>query len=133
MYAPLYQHEQLNEATHEALHEMFGIANMRAFEGLGLMTRKGHIVASDGAESYVPHMDRMAIPIAFIHGAQNECFLPESTEITFNLLCAKNGAGLYSRSVIPGYGHIDCIFGTNAVNDVYPAILKHFEATAGSR
>jgi cholesterol oxidase len=133
MYAPLYQHEQLNEPTHEALHEMFGIANMRAFEGLGLMTRKGHIVAADGAESYVPHMDRMAIPIAFIHGARNECFLPESTEITYSLLCAKNGAGLYSRTVIPGYGHIDCIFGTNAVNDVYPTILKHFEATAGSR
>jgi cholesterol oxidase len=28
MYAPLYQHEQLNEVTHEALHEMFGVANI---------------------------------------------------------------------------------------------------------
>ncbi len=131
MYAPLYQHEQLNEATHEALHEMFGIANMRAFEGVGLMTRSGHIVAADGTEAYVPHMDRMAIPIAFIHGEQNECFLPESTEITYNLLCQKNGPSLYTRSVIPGYGHIDCIFGKNAVSDVYPLILKHFEATSG--
>jgi cholesterol oxidase len=131
MYAPLYQHEQLNEATHEALHEMFGIANMRAFEGLGLMTRRGHIVAADGEEAYVPHIDRMGIPIAFIHGEQNECFLPESTEITYNLLRQKNGPGLYTRSVIPGYGHIDCIFGKNAVSDVYPLILRHFEATAG--
>lgn len=130
MYAPLYQHEQLNEATHEALHEMFGIANIRAFEGLGLMTRKGHIVAADGSEAYVPRMDRMAIPIAFIHGQENECFLPESTEITFNLLREKNVPNLYSRSLIPGYGHIDCIFGRNAVNHVYPLILKHFEATA---
>ena len=130
MYAPLYRHEQLNEATHEALHEMFGVANMRAFEGLGLMTRKGHIVAADGAEVYVPHMDRMAIPILFIHGEQNECFLPESTEITYNLLCEKNDSSLYTRSVIPGYGHIDCIFGKNAVRDVYPQILNHFEATA---
>lgn len=131
MYAPLYQHGQLNEATHEALHEMFGIANIRAFEGLGLMTRRGHIVAADGAEVYVPRMDRMAIPILFIHGQQNECFLPQSTEITYNLLCQKNGPSLYTRSVIPGYGHIDCIFGKNAVSDVYPLILRHFEATAG--
>lgn len=130
MYAPLYQHEQLNEATHEALHEMFGIANMRAFEGLGLMTRRGHIVAADGAEAYLPHMDRMAIPIAFIHGERNECFLPQSTEITYNLLCQKNGPSLYTRSTVPGYGHIDCIFGKNAVRDVYPLILRHFEATA---
>ena len=130
MYAPLYQHEQLNEATHEALHEMFGIANVRAFEGLGLMTRKGHIVAADGTESYIPHIDRMALPIAFIHGERNDCFLPESTEITYNLLCQSNGEKFYSRSVVPGYGHIDCIFGKNAVKDVYPLIVRHFEATA---
>ena len=129
MYAPLYRHEQLNEATHEALHEMFGIANMRAFEGLGLMTRKGHIVAADGGEDYVPNMDHMAIPMLFVHGEQNECFLPESTEITYNLLRQKNDPRLYTRCVIPGYGHIDCIFGKNAVTDVYPLILKHLEAT----
>jgi len=130
MYAPLYQHEQLNEATHEALHEMFGIANIRAFEGLGLMTRKGHIVTEDGADAYVPNMDRMAIPIAFIHGQKNECYLPESTEITYKLLRARNDPSLYTRYVIPDYGHIDCIFGKNAATDVYPLILRHFEATA---
>lgn len=131
MYALLYRHEQLNEATHEALHEMFGIANMRAFEGLALMTRKGHIVAVDGTEAYVPHMDRMAIPLLFLHGEQNECFLPESTKITYNLLRQINDPSLYTRSVIPGYGHIDCIFGKNAATDIYPLILRHLEATAG--
>ena len=34
-----------------------------------------------------------------------------------------------SGSVIPGYGHIDCIFGKNAVKDVYPFIVEHLEAT----
>ncbi|MGH7866090.1 MAG: alpha/beta hydrolase, partial [Candidatus Dormibacteraceae bacterium] len=38
MYAPLYQHSQLNEATHDALPEMFGVANMRAFEHLQRLT-----------------------------------------------------------------------------------------------
>lgn len=130
MYAPLYRHEQLNPATHDAMHEMFGIANIRAFEGLALMTRKGHIVAADGSEAYLPHLDRLAIPITFVHGEQNECFLPESTAMTVKLLSEANGAGLYKRHVIPGYGHIDCIFGKNAVNDVYPFILEHLEATA---
>ncbi len=130
MYAPLYRHEQLNEATHQAMHEMFGIANIRAFEGLALMTRKGHIVAADGSEAYLPHLDRLAIPIMFVHGEQNECFLPQSTEITYNLLGQKNGQNLYKRHVIPGYGHIDCIFGKNAVNDVYPFFLELLEGTA---
>jgi cholesterol oxidase len=109
---------------------MFGVANIRALEGLALMTRKGHIVAADGAETYLPRLNRMAIPIAFIHGQENECFLPESTEMTFNQLRQLNGESLYSRSVIPRYGHIDCIFGRDAARDVYPKILKHLEATA---
>jgi len=130
MYAPLYEHAQLNEATHEALHEMFGVANIRAFEQIALMTRKGHIVAADGSEAYLPHLKRLAIPIAFIHGGLNACFLPESTEITYNLLRESNGDGLYTRHVIPDYGHIDCIYGKNAVRDVYPFILSHLEETA---
>ena len=44
-------------------------------------------------------------------------------------LVAANGSSLYKRHVIPGYGHIDCIFGKNAVNDVFPFVLEHLEAT----
>ena len=130
MYALLYEHDQLNLATHNTLHETFGVANIDAFEHLALMTRRGHLVTADNQDIYLPHLDRLAIPIAFIHGAENECFLPESTEITYNLLREKNGRGLYSRHVIPNYGHIDCIFGQNAANDVYPFILHHLEKTA---
>jgi cholesterol oxidase len=130
MYAPLYEHAQLNTLTHETLHETFGIANMRAFEHLALMTKKGHLVTATGDEAYLPHLDRLAIPMTFIHGERNACFLPASTEKTYEILQQANGAGLYRRHVIPDYGHIDCIFGKNAVNDIYPLILKHLEETA---
>lgn len=129
MYAPLYEHAQLNTLTHETLHETFGIANMRAFEHLALMTKKGHVVTATGEDAYLPHLDRLAIPITFIHGARNECFLPASTAKTYELLQQANGAALYRRHVIPDYGHIDCIFGKNAVKDVYPLILQHLDET----
>ena len=77
----------------------------------------------------MPHLERLAIPITFIHGAANRCFLPQSTEITYNLLCQTNGDKLYSRHVIPNYGHIDCIYGRNAVNDIFPLMLSHLDAT----
>jgi cholesterol oxidase len=32
--------------------------------------------------------------------------------------------------VVPNYGHIDCIYGKNAVNDIYPLMLKHLDATS---
>jgi cholesterol oxidase len=130
MYAPLYQHEQLNQLTHDTLHELFGIANIRSFEHIALLARTGHLVNFEGADVYLPHLDRLAIPIAFIHGAANQCFLPESTEKTYNLLRQTNGEKLYSRHVVPGYGHIDCIYGKNAVNDIFPLMLSHLEETA---
>jgi cholesterol oxidase len=94
-----------------------------------VMTRAGHIVNDKGEDVYLPHIDRMKIPIAFIQGEENQTWLPESTRRTFDLLCATNGPDLYSRYLIPHYGHIDCIFGYNAHRDVYPLILRHLEAT----
>jgi cholesterol oxidase len=124
MYAPLYDHAQLNELTHETLYETFGVADMKAFEHLALLTNKGHLVDFAGRDVYLPHLDRLALPITFIHGADNECFEPESTRITYDLLRQTNGADYYDRHVIPGYGHIDCIFGKNASRDIFPIVLN---------
>ena len=128
MYGQLWELDQLNTTTHETLHELFGVANMSCFEQLALMIRIGHLVAYDGAEIYMQHIDKLAIPITFIHGAENAAFNPESTKLTYDLLCKTNG-DLYARHVIPDYGHIDCIFGKNAVKDIYPLILEHLEKT----
>ena len=102
---------------------------MKVLDHLGRLARTGHTVNFQGEDVYLPHVNRLKIPMTIIHGAENETFFPESTEKTFTLLREKNGKGLYSRHVIPSYGHIDCIFGKNAVNDVYPFILNHLEKT----
>jgi cholesterol oxidase len=127
MYAPLYEHAQLNKATHEAMHEMFGVANMKAFEHLATLVQAEHLVDAKGNEAYMPHLDRLNLPITFIHGAENACFQPRSTEITYNLLREKFGKEQYRRHLIPQYGHIDCIYGKNAWKDVFPHILAHLE------
>lgn len=129
MYSQIFEHEQLSRLTHSALHEMFGATNIRAFSHLARMVRTGHLVTAEGRDEYLPYAKRLAIPIAFVHGGKNRCFLPESTWRTYRWLCEQNGAGLYSRTVIPGYGHADSILGENAARDVYPAIARHLEAT----
>jgi cholesterol oxidase len=129
LYAPLYEHDQLDTATHDALHEMFGDASISAFEHLGRLTNTRHLVAADGGEIYIDQLARMKIPTTFVHGAENACFLPKSTEETMAALSAVNGAALYRRHVIPGYGHSDCIFGKRAAVDVYPKIVAHLDAT----
>lgn len=129
MYGHLYRHSRLNPATHNALHEMFGVASIDSFEHVACMVRAGHVVNADGRDNYMPNLQRMAIPLAFIHGAENGCWLPESTQRSYDALRAANGPELYTRHVIPGYGHIDCIFGEDAAEDVYPLILRHLEET----
>ena len=133
LYGRLYETGQLNNLTFEAaLPEMFGEANIAAFKQLARIARAGTIVDADGGDIYMPNLDRMAIPITFIHGELNRCFLPESTARTVAKLSERNGAALYDRHVIPGYGHIDCIFGKTAATDVYPRILAHLERTAAA-
>jgi cholesterol oxidase len=129
MYGHLYRHDRLNPATHNALNEMFGVASIDSFEHVAHMVRAGHVVNADGRDNYMPNLQRMAIPLAFVHGADNGCWLPESTRRSYDALCAANGPELYSRHVVPGYGHIDCIFGEDAAEDVYPLILRHLEET----
>lgn len=129
MYALLYDHSKLNRRLHDNLHELFGVASLTMFDHLALMATRGQVVTADGRDEYLPHLDRMALPVTFICGSDNQCFIPESTKRTFDGLCARNGTGLYRRHVIPGYGHIDCIFGRDAASDVFPHILEHLERT----
>lgn len=129
MYGPLYKHDQLNRATHDAMHELFGVTSLTVFEELARMVRQGHAVRADGT-SYLSDLNRLAIPITFIHGKENGCFLPESSGATFDLLCQANGPHLYRRSIMAGYGDVDCLIGKNAVRDIYPLILEHLNERA---
>ncbi|NDJ23211.1 hypothetical protein GS682_16525 [Nostoc sp. B(2019)] len=127
MYGEVYKIAQLNEATHDAIHEIFGPGNLTFFRHISLILRQGHIVNKDGKDVYLPHLERLAIPIALIHGADNAFFLPEGSEITYKLLCDKNGGDLYVRHVIPDYAHMDCFMGKNAAKDIFPTVLAELE------
>ena len=67
---------------------------------------------------------------ASLLGEKNSCYLPESTSTTFNLVKEAHPHQEYSWIQIPGYGHLDCIYGRDAVHDVYPHILKALDAHA---
>lgn len=136
LYGQLYEVNQLNEQTYDNLHELFGVAGIASLEQLGTAIRKGHVVNFAGDDVYLqekqgmPNLKRLAIPIAIAHGALNKCWDPASTEITIALLKKANDPKLYDRRVIPGYGHIDCIFGKNAARDVFPYWIQHLDKTA---
>ncbi|TBC19533.1 alpha/beta fold hydrolase [Rhizobium ruizarguesonis] len=132
LYGQLYELDQLNEATLLAIPEMFGVANITAFRHLSAIARAGHVIQADGTDDYLSsaNLRNFAVPTLFVHGALNRCFAPAGTLMTIDALSRVNDRGLYVRREIAATGHIDCIFGKNAVRDVYPAIVQHLGQTA---
>lgn len=130
MYASLYRHDRLNNLLHSNLDELFAEANIETLTHLAAMCRAGKLVDKDGNDVYLPQLDRLNLPILFISGEDNECYLPESTRRTYDRLCQRFGDSQYRREVITGYAHIDCIFGDKADVDVFPLILDHLQQTA---
>jgi cholesterol oxidase len=127
IYGDVFKHANLNAATHDAIHEMFGIANLTTFNHISLMVREDQIVDKDGGDTYLPHLDRLAIPITFITGRENNLFLPEGTQRTLRTLAAANDPGLYQRVEFGGYGHMDMYIGRQASSDVFPTIVAALE------
>ncbi|MFM0059006.1 GMC oxidoreductase [Paraburkholderia phytofirmans] len=134
LYGLLYEHEQLNQTLHSNLQEILGVHDVGVFKHLAAMVRAGKVVDADGKDVYLTGADGMKglegmrRPIGFIHGDKNETYLPISTQLTYDMLVKHFPEQPYERTIIPGYGHIDCIFGKNAAVDVYPVIVKYLDA-----
>jgi cholesterol oxidase len=145
LFGPSYNHANLNQATHDAIAEMFGVTSITAFEHLSRIVRHGHAVDCRGGNSYIcaNRLNRLALPILFLAGAENREFTPRSSEKTWELLASANDfesferlhsadsnamspgspkAPLYERRVLEGYGHLDCFIGREAHRDVFPVI-----------
>lgn len=123
-----YTHAQLNQTTHDAIHEMFGEASLRALRHIARMLRRDYIVDKDGNDRYLPNVHRLNIPITFLHGAENRIFPPEGTEETFDWLREHNGENGYKRCVIEKYAHLDFFIGKNAHQRIFPIVLEELEA-----
>jgi cholesterol oxidase len=128
IFGELYEHSQLNAATHDALPRMFGRANLSAMKQLTEILLANQLIDSKGNNSYLPHLQKLALPMMFISGANNDCVLPRSTLETYNLLRNVNGNDFYHRQEIPDYGHVDCVIGHSAAAEVYPLILDFLES-----
>jgi cholesterol oxidase len=127
IYGEVYGHDELNEATHEAIHEMFGIGDIATFEHLLTIIRAGKVVDAGGNDVYLPNIQRLAIPLTFLQAMNNHLFVPEGTRRSFELLCAKNGADGYQLIQVPNYRHMDCFIGKNAAQDIFPLILAQLD------
>jgi decaprenylphospho-beta-D-ribofuranose 2-oxidase len=131
IWGELVNHANLSEATHERMADLLGDAPLHPFIQMTGSIRHGRLVDAAGRDSYFLSLERLHLPITFIHGGANGTFHERATARTHEALCAANGAAGYRRHVVDGYGHMDCLIGRDAAADVFPLIWRHlaqFEA-----
>jgi cholesterol oxidase len=122
-----HRHEQLSDATHDQLDEMFGVGSLTALEHLATMARRQAAVDHEGADVYRPHVERLRLPILLVQGDHNRIFHHEGSLRTLRRLQEANGTALYERVVLPGYAHLDALIGRNAARDVFPILSDHLD------
>lgn len=134
IFGPSYRHQQLNQATHDAIRRMFGPVSSAPFIHIARIMQTGHVVGADGADDYMEHPERLRLPVHFIAGGKNQEMLPEATLRTLDWLRTQNAdvANLYSRTVYTDYGHMDCFIGKTAARDIFPDIRRFLNDTGAA-
>ncbi len=144
--APLFKHRNLNVETHRQLPLHFGKANIGTFAQSAKCVEAERLVDEDGLSIYVNDANVRrygALPVAFLHGEENELFHPESAIRTAAFfaqlhpdwaILAANALGEHAIShdraawLVPGHGHYDVLIGQQAPELVYPGIAGFFNA-----
>jgi pimeloyl-ACP methyl ester carboxylesterase len=127
LYGDVYDHDQLNDATHWAMHEWFGRASIAALGHVGRILLANRVVDKYDNDVYLPNVERMRLPLTWIHGEHNNLFRPEGARRTFEWVSEQNGPENYRLRMVKDYAHMDCWIGENAARDVFPIALEELE------
>ena len=144
-YNLLWSHHNVNELTHDTLHEWNGFAHATRLKHFALCMRKGRLVDKDGKDTYIPDfaskrrmksedycaaLKRLDLPILYFSGADNICWDPETTLDSQRRCQEVNPVQHYERLEVSDYMHLDCIMGARASEEVFPRFMRFLETYA---
>ena len=127
IYGCTHAHSQLDDATHDALDDLFGVGDLTALGHMGTIMQRRLAVDAGGDDVYTRHPERLRLPILLVQGDKNYIFRPPGSMRTLRWLQTANEPALYERAVLPGYAHLDALIGRDAATDVYPLISGHLD------
>lgn len=127
IYGEVFHHLNLNENTHEAIVEMFGVGNVTSFKHILRIFGAQKLVDSKGGDTYLPNLPGMTTPITYMHGELNRMFAIDGTKKAFAELCATNGPERYRMITLDNYAHMDAFIGKDSAQDVFPFVLEELD------
>ena len=128
--ASLFVHDNLDERTHDRLHELFGavpvwsLPHMRRIELAHTMMRWNHGDLRYRAlpENALDRADRFDSPLLLLSGSQNKLWL-DSNKLCYDVLTSRHPELDVQYIEVPGYGHVDTFIGRSAALDVFGHII----------
>lgn len=125
---PLYRHDNLT-CMHGSLDQYFGWANVAVFNQIARFFEYERLVSAEGSNVYVTDENirsHLRLPVALLHGEENQVFSVESARRTHRHLQRIHGSAVganrHEAIIVKGYCHFDCLIGDNAWRDVFPAV-----------
>ena len=116
-------HSRVNHATHDLMGDLIPECQAFFLKDVAVWARRGTVLN----QGEVEHFDRLKLPIHLISGGENRMFVPISTQLTYQMLCDRNGADLYRRTLYQGFGHLDCFVGEGARDAIWPDLTSNFQ------
>jgi cholesterol oxidase len=127
IYGPVMNPAQINRDTRDALDWIFGYGNVTSFGQIGEFIRKGRLVDAEGADVYLPNIDRIQARVVLMQGSKNALFLPKGSAETMRWIQEHHGPDACTRLVFPEYAHLDCFIGRDSARDVFPLVVRELD------
>jgi pimeloyl-ACP methyl ester carboxylesterase len=131
-FPALWEHANLNEATHEWLKQEFAYVPLSFFAQMSQCINRGHLISVDNfpnlPKNFIAQPPKTDARIAFFAGQLNRCFLPQSQIETFKYFDSLRPS-YHALHVLDNYSHLDIFMGKNAAQDVFPLMLAELEKT----
>ena len=121
-FGRLWNHRNLNKATHDNQHNIYGGISSKCLEHLASGGRR-QTVLDDNYRSLVTedNLERLrGLPIFLFSGADNNVFKSTSTLKTYKFLKARGET--VSWKEFPGFGHLDCWMSNRSADTIYKAV-----------
>lgn len=126
VFGRLWNHANLNAATHTHLHEVFGGVHTRCVQHLAISGQRRAVLDNDHHSLVTDENLRRLrkIPILVFGGADNNVYSPISTRETCRVLEQRGGA--VRMKIFEGLGHLDCWMSERAASkgSVYDTVVE---------
>jgi cholesterol oxidase len=136
LYGRMWRHRNLDARTHAALTTLVGPGAGDVYRQLYYFAMRERLTDKDGVNRYLTEPNLLAnwtVPTFFFHGEESMVFNPESAERSaIRLHAIINEGGTLGKTPVrllrvPGFGHMDVVFGKDAHKHVYGVLRSFFE------